>query len=368
MPYGQEIDNFAPFTGPYLKMLHIQGLIEDMKAKKEMRQWQREDRLQQIQDRQRQAAMQDLNATLLLHKIGAVPDSSGGAAFDAAMQEDLGPVEPGTYRQPISVGGKNYRLPSRRDESEMDSRENARTATLKKQAKDIEDPMVALPEGMQNELNPPSALDVAINRNRPALRVRESGLAGVLNNYQRNNRERPEPAPIVTRSTDNEGNVHTRIIPRNGGAARDDVNRGAGKSSRTINEKSGLSTRAEKALKDAQAMIDRVMVPANSDIGSSPIGRQKRAENAVKLATMAHPDELEGATDAQGYSYIKPKSSAGGKASGKGNRIQASKEPIAASALNEILTHPDVQARGIKDINALRKDLYAHGYKIDDSK
>jgi hypothetical protein len=51
------------------------------------------------------------------------------------------------------------------------------------------------------------------------------------------------------------------------------------------------------------------------------------------------------------------------KQAGQGNRTPAQKT-ISATSLPALLNHADVKARGIKDINGLRKDLAAHGYTI----
>lgn len=53
----------------------------------------------------------------------------------------------------------------------------------------------------------------------------------------------------------------------------------------------------------------------------------------------------------------------GSQGVGQGNRTTAQKT-ISAAALPALLNHPDVQARGIKDINGLRKDLAANGYTV----
>jgi hypothetical protein len=50
-----------------------------------------------------------------------------------------------------------------------------------------------------------------------------------------------------------------------------------------------------------------------------------------------------------------------------GETDYGSVKAVPASKLNEFLTHPDVKKRGIKDVNALRKDLAKHGYSIDEA-
>jgi hypothetical protein len=98
--------------------------------------------------------------------------------------------------------------------------------------------------------------------------------------------------------------------------------------------------------------------------GRSQDERWKAAHAAVAQAVAAYPDELTGGPGKGGYPFILPK---GQQAQTKGAATVGGNKTVAASKLGMLLQSEVAKKRGIKDINALRKDLMKNGYTIDDS-
>lgn len=96
--------DFAPFTGPRLRALQMIAFQQDIEARREQRDRQRQAFLMDIEDRKRRQAVEDFQTGMALHSSGLAPVAPGVA----------GQFQAGMSNQPTitAPGGGQYAFPS----------------------------------------------------------------------------------------------------------------------------------------------------------------------------------------------------------------------------------------------------------------
>lgn len=364
-------DGFGPILAPLTRALALRHYMENLSYEKEQREQQRQLFRLHLDQAQHDRVTQDMHSALALHASGFVPETPQSEAQQAGAEKLFGPAQPG-YERPEIAGpsGQKYRAPSRQDLMKRQVEEAAATGKARGVERSTEQGVLE-EEGRKSgslvqvpkpfELGGTLGEKMWIDRKEiPALLKAQKELKG--RKWSKTEfKTDPQTGKTVFFGVDAdtgetvEKEMTARMTPK------------AEKASKT-----GMSKEAHAAMLKAQDAIN----DAQSDTGKmakeglTDAQKMERSNTAVDQAVEAYPDELESYTDAQGAHKIKRKSGAGvaqassnGKPAGQGQRKQATKT-VRSSQFEQILQHEDVKRRGIKDVNALRKDLAKHGYTI----
>lgn len=354
------------FFGPYMRALEAANFIQDIKFKQEARAQQRQQWAMELEDRKRQRAMEDFQTHMAMSDLGMLPVQP-----DVKGKFEAGLGGRGTVEIP---GLGQYSIPTPEQQFERQKARAQQTGRLKSMEKDVEDPWTAVPA--PKGITPDAPFG--------QVKVRESQKVDIIKKLL----ERKTGPLVHTSSINDAGDRVTTFFDTEGNMVHSITEKGAGKSARATAAKTGISAGAERAFKDAQAAIDLANAGPKTTGEKPPTGtiarmqwekqrgqrdeeRKKQADMlwekaraAVNRALTSYPDELEG--EIKPWPRITAKERQTPKStvpSGTTPQGSATKR-IPASMLPKLLTHPDVQKRGIKDVNALRKDLAAHGYEI----
>jgi hypothetical protein len=91
----------------------MKAFADDIAARREQRQREREHWQFQVDQQKRQNAMQDYMTSMALHSMGAMPVGPNDQKVEGALTDTLGPVTPGSRRETVAPpGGGQYYLPT----------------------------------------------------------------------------------------------------------------------------------------------------------------------------------------------------------------------------------------------------------------
>ncbi len=347
MPYGNSDYLEHPFTGPYMRAQEMTNFMEDMKFKREQRQMARDQYAAEMEDRRRKRGMEDFATVLHLHAMGYTPLEEGDAGDSYLEKTGLQ-----STRDP---SGQRMVAPTATEQSQNldeQARQTGRRKGLTQVAMDEET------GGKSTDMETIPMPDwVPGERTRE---VKKGTGASVLANLYSKKLGKPL-RPITNKQTgdvsfvDDEGTVV-----------------------KTVKGIAGKATTAGSQ-KDYEAEVDAASDPSGELIKRMDDMRGSVYQRLKINPRTATPQETESAEkylrtvveDAmkkeRGVKIAKRRLAGGGTSPTVGTTTttpSGPKTPVGASKLSWLLSQPQTKARGIRDINSLRKDLLKHGYTI----
>ncbi len=279
------------FTGPYMKALQVRAFVEDMQAKREMRQREREQWAQEMRQQKRRELMEDMTTRLFLDQSGARPVGPNDAKIEAGLDAAIGPIAPANKRTQMPTPYGDMYMPTQGDrDQKMIERAKATGTALGHQQLATEE-----------ITNPYETVD--LGGPFGPTQVRRQDVANVkIKAWEKLNPdlEKDRMGP------DKDGYYTTIWRDKQGREVRRERDL-AGKpmtTSATAAADKGMPATAMRALRDAQTTIDKISNPEDiRDIET----KKRAALGAVETAVAAYPNDLEGGIGEGGWPYIKPK-------------------------------------------------------------
>jgi hypothetical protein len=347
--------DFGPILGPVEKAMRLHSYIKGMQFEEEARQNQRELMKLHLEQAKRDRATQDFDTALHLHSIGGMLTRPGTAGkLESAL------AGKGTVTTPA---GQQYSLPSPEQQAER----AGRITGLQKSAE--------METEQQAERKAGRLVDFPIAQFLPKIQgipatipVNPKEIGDLVGHLRALNQRQWAHARIETDKQT--GKTYFFGIDA---ATGEQVEKEFGTKMTPVEPKAkatGLVAQAHKALTDAQKEIDKARQGVKKTLigeAMKPAGETSKEEKALwdaakaaaANAAQAYPYDLESGVDEKGLPWIRPKTKGGAQSAAQPDSVPASK-------LAQLLNDPDVKKRGIKDINALKKDLVAHGIKVDE--
>lgn len=301
---GFNLDAMSPWQKAAIvsdpRAMQVATYLQQLNHQKEQRDQQRQIFQMEMEDRQRKRAHEDFTTALSLHDAGFLPVHPGTVGkFEAGLGgRDTVTAPSGTqYSQPTQQ--------QRFQQAAVRASEEGSLAGIKAKATtDITEPNVsmAFPDGQGGNVT----LQIPRSQTVNALRVQQDMKAKRYSAH--------------SFQTDKDGTTTFVGIPENGGEPVKIPLGEVGKpqAARSSQQKTGLSSGAAKAFKEAQDAIDLARKgPSPQKFNGieidDPAHDQKAqtlwqtARNAVARATSSFPDELDGGPGGDGFAHIEAK-------------------------------------------------------------
>lgn len=354
-PYGNNDYLEHPFTGPLQRAVEMKGFLEDMAFKREQRQMMRDQYQNELQDRKRRNAVEDFNTLMSLHQMHALPVAPGIVGKMQAGMGGRGTIDTATQGQ--------FSLPTDEQRFERQKTMATQKGTLTGMEKSAADEVTGGKEGKDYEEVDMGEFGLPGGKRQ----VTKGKGAELIANIVGKQHGKPVH-PITNKTTgdvtfvDDQGNVVRTVKGIAGTAAasgagaklypgeEDFVHKEFDKRIPGWYNQHGISAKDLSIYKGEK--------PSESAERSSIAHRVDSAQNELRKALQTE------------YRAKNAPVSGGGKAAAAtagASAAGAQKDPVPASKLSSLLNSPATKARGIKDMNALRKDLMKFGYEIDEA-
>lgn len=351
-PYQQ-----PDFLESITRGLQVRQMVEDIKHRREARQQQAELYRLQIEDRQHNRAAQDFKTTMLLQEMGALPVQPGTTGkFEAGL---------GGRATVDAPTGQQYSLPTPSQKFERAQTLAQQKGTLEgveasAKAQGIEEEgkrSGRLIEAMIPAMGDQPAVRLFIPREKAAEHrktVRELQ-AGKFSKSEF--KTDPQTGKTYFFGIDADTN---EPVERELGTTMTPTPAGAGKEPLPSNaDIEGLMNKWRQNLYNSRGITQEVLDAAQGMGESDGFGGPKSNPAAARVREAEK--ELRDAAEQEVKARIRNSG-----AQTKSAAVAGKKEPVKASKLSSLLQDPRVKARGIRDLNALRKDLVKNGYSIDE--
>lgn len=363
-------DGFHPFTAPYLRALEAKSFIDNLKAQKEDREYQREQRRMALEQQQRQNQIHDAQFTMALQSMGAIPAEQGATNRIDQIMQQAASIEPENRRQIIQTPMGQYRLPNQGDRQKRAITDATAVGTAKGYEKIAEDKIydpnvrINLGEELGGEVDVPRSkvADIrlkAYEKLHPEdeMHVYGPNDAGDYTTVYRDKRTHQERF----RFTDSGTGKSARPVGAGRGAAtkepsptREDIEKIKGEWRGGMYEKANITQAKLDIAKNGQP-IDEARKAAQEEIDAV----EKRLDIAATQEAKARIREQYIAGQSQGATSSAAKSAT------------ATREPVKASQLNDLLNRTNTKRAASGQtpltINSLRKLLIERQVQIDDA-
>lgn len=323
-----------------MRAQEMKNFMEDMAFKREQRAMQRQQYADELQQRKRQMAKEDLSTVIQLSAAGYSPLMEGEAGDSYAQKTGLPSV--------TTPNGSRYVGPTESERTDQ--------ARVRGRMKGVEQVAMDEETGGKDDME-----EITMPDWIPGERTREvkkgTGAAVLASLYSKKFGKALKP--ITNRETgdvsfvDDEGNVMKTV---KGIAGRASTSGSKKDYEAEVLAGSDQSGELVKRMDDMRPSVyQRLRINPKSATPQEIEGAEKYlksfVEDAMKKETAAKVAKRR----------IADRTTVSPPATG-------AKPPVPASRLQAWLNDPGVKARGVKDINGLRKDLARLGYTIDESK